>query len=541
LSAHRPHDAHGRGRLARHAGLVSAGTLLSRVLGLVREQLQAVLFGATSVADAWVVAFRIPNLLRDLFAEGALSAAFVPTFTATLHQRSREEAFRLANRLITTLAIVLVAIVLVGEIFTPQLVRFMAPGFEDVPGKVELATGLTRVMLWFLPLVSLAAVLMGMLNALERFFVPAFAPACFNVVAIAAGVGLLLAGFPPVTAVYGWAVGTLLGGAAQALVQVPALRKEGWHLSPEADLPLRDPGMRRIAGLMGPATVGLAATQVNILVNTMFASQQVGAAAWLSYAFRLMQLPLGLFGVAVGTIATTALARRAAEKDEAGMRETLRQSLRLVAFLTIPSTIGLIVLAEPIIRLIYQWGRKFGPADTEATGAALLFYAIGLFAYSSVKVLAPAFYSVGRARVPLAASVSAVAANLALNITLFPVMGFRGLALGTAVAAIVNFLVLSGMFQRSYGGLADRGLWTGILRIAIASAGMGVATWRAWRLVEGWLGQDGLPVRLAVTLLPIGFGIAVYALLARLLGLHELADLLAFLRHRRTSEGGSRP
>ncbi len=519
-------------RLARHAGLVSTATLLSRILGLVRDQLFALLFGATNVADAFVIAFRIPNLLRDLFAEGALSAAFIPTFTHALHNRSREEAFRLANRLMTTLAVLLVGIVLAGELLAPQLVALIAPGFDAIPGKSELTVSLTRVMLWFLPLVSFAAVMMGMLNALDRFFIPAFAPACFNIVAIAAGIGLWLAGFSPVTAAYGWAIGTLLGGAAQAVVQLPPLRRESWRFAPELDVRFRDPAMRRIATLMGPATAGLAATQVNIFVNSIFASQQAGAASWLQYAFRLMQLPLGLFGVAVGTIATAALARRAAANDRAGMGETTRQALRLVAFLTIPASFGLAVLARPIIRLIYERG-QFGATDTVATAAALLFYVIGLFAYSSVKVLAPAFYSLGRARVPLAASVSAVAANLALNVALYPVLGYRGLALGTAVAAIVNFLVLAAAFQRGVGGLGERGLWLAVAKVTAASAGMALAAWGAWRGLEAWIGSGDLARNGLDALVPVGVGILAYGALCKLLRVRELDDMIAFLRRRR--------
>ena len=527
-----PQALPGGRRLARHAGLVSTATLLSRILGLVRDQLFALLFGATNVADAYVIAFRIPNLLRDLFAEGALSAAFIPTFTHALHHRSREEAFRLANRLMTTLAVLLVVLVLAGEVFAPQLVALIAPGFDAIPGKSELTVSLTRVMLWFLPLVSFAAVMMGMLNALDRFFIPAFAPACFNLVAIVVGIGLWFAGFSPVTAAYGWAIGTLLGGAAQAVVQLPPLRRESWRFAPELDAGFRDPAMRRIATLMGPATAGLAATQVNIFVNSIFASQQAGAASWLQYAFRLMQLPLGLFGVAVGTIATAALARRAAANDHAGMRETTRQSLRLVAFLTIPASFGLAVLAQPIIRLIYERG-EFGATDTVATAAALLFYVIGLFAYSSVKVLAPAFYSLGRATVPLLASVSAVLANLVLNVALYPVLGYRGLALGTAVAATVNFLVLAGAFQRGVGGLGERGLWVAVAKVTAASAGMALAAWGAWRLLEAWIGTGGLLRNGLDALLPVGVGILAYAALCRLLRVSELDDMLAFLRRRR--------
>lgn len=518
-------------RLARAAGLVSFGTLLSRLLGLVRDQLFAALFGATVVSDAFVIAFRIPNLLRDLFAEGALSAAFVPTFTATLRNRSRREAFLLANRLTTTLCAILGALVLLGLFGADAIVSGIAPGFADTPGKQELAVHLTRIMLPFLPLVSLAAVAMGMLNSLDHFFVPAFAPACFNIVSIVVGAALWLKGLDPRIAVAGWAVGTLLGGAAQFLVQVPALRREGWRFRPSLDLAFRDAGMRRMALLMGPATVGLAATQVNIVVNSMFASHVAGGAAWLNYAFRLMQLPLGLFGVAVGTIATAALAKRAAARDMAGMSQTLGQSLRLVSFLTIPATVGLIVLAAPIIRLIYQRG-NFTAADTEATAGALVWYAVGLFAYSAVKVVAPAFYALGRARVPLVASVSAVAANVVFNALCFERFGHRGLAFGTSLAALVNFAVLTIAFRRSCGPVGGA-VWGGTLKCLAAAAPMGLGAWGAARAIEATLGTASLAVRAVGALVPVAVGIGIYGAACWALRLPELSDMLSLLRRRK--------
>lgn len=527
-----PPEAAGGGRLARAAGLVSFATLLSRLLGLVRDQLFGFLFGATHVADAFNIAFRIPNLLRDLFAEGALSAAFVPTFTTALHRRSRAEAFALANRVTTTVTFYLAVLVCVGMVFTGELVHALAAGFAAEPGKTELAVALTRVMLPFLPLVSLAAVAMGMQNALGRFFVPSFAPACFNLVAIVAGAGLWLAGLPPRIAVFGWAIGTLAGGAAQFLVQWPGLHRDGFRPRPVLDLALRDPDLRRIAALMLPATVGLAATQVNIVVNSMFASGQPGAVSWLNYAFRLMQLPLGLFGVAVGTIATAALARRAAENDAAGMRRTLVQSLRLVAFLTIPAMFGLIALARPIIGLIYQHG-AFTAADTAATASALTYYALGLTAYSAVKVLAPAFYAMGRPRVPLFASVSAVVANLGFNVLCFERFGYRGLAFGTALAATVNFVVLAFTFHRAHGGLSDGTLWSGVTRMVVAAVPMAAAAWGAERGLEVVFGFESALARVVDVLVPVGAGAAVYFALGRMMRLPEIDDLAGFLRRRR--------
>ncbi len=516
-------------RMGAMAMLVSGATMLSRLLGLLREQIFAALLGASAFADAFVVAFRIPNLLRDLFAEGALSAAFVPTFTDYLKNRGRQQAVRLANVVIGSLLVVVGVLTLVGIVFAPQLVAFMAPGFAQVSGKAELAALCTRIMFPFLPLVSLAAVAMGQLNAEERYGPPAFASAMFNVVAILGGAFLFFAGFREEEAVIGWSIFTLAGGAAQLLVQLPALLRGGFSLRPALDW--AEPGLRRIGRLMGPATVGLAATQINIFVNTIFASQVEGAPSWLNYAFRLMQLPIGVFGVAVATIATTRLARRAAERDLAGMRATLAQGLKLVAFLTLPSMVGLLVLREPIVRLLFQHGR-FSATDTVATASAILMYATGLYAYSAVKVVAPAFYALDKSRIPVIASVAAVGANVILNVSLFPYLSFRGLALGTAAAATVNFAVLAFAFRRIAGGFAGAELLLHLVRVLLATIPCGLAAWWANHGIEQALGTSGVLARSVGVGLAVGAGALAYLMACRLLRVAELEELSAFVRRR---------
>ncbi|HEY3352655.1 MAG TPA: murein biosynthesis integral membrane protein MurJ [Polyangia bacterium] len=512
-------------RLARAAGIISAATFLSRLLGLVREQVFAALLGASPLTDAFVVAFRIPNLLRDLFAEGALSAAFVPTFTDYLTNRPRADAWQLASRVITILLALLGAIVLALTLWPGPLVHGLAPGFTA--SQRDLTVLMTRVMLPVLPLVSLAAVCMGMLNAQGRFATPALAPAVFNVVAIVTGVALALLGLPQRQVVIGWAVGTLLASAAQLLMQWPALWRTGFRFRPS--LTVRDPGLKRIAGLMAPATLGLAATQVNIMVSTMFASNEAGANTWLQFAFRVLYLPIGIFGVAVGTAATAGLARNAAEKDLTGLRDTLRHALRLVAFLTVPSMVGLIVLSRPIIRLLFEHGR-FSAADTHATAVALCYYTVGLYAYSSVKALAPAFYALGRPRVPVWASVSAVGANLVLNATLYPLLGFRGLALGVAAAAIVNAGVLAVTFQRQVGGLWRRDLGVVLAKVSIAAAATGGVAWAALQGMLRLVGTHGLGAKLAAGLVPVAAGGAAYLAVCLLLHVEEVAVLRRLAR-----------
>ncbi|AKU92515.1 murein biosynthesis integral membrane protein MurJ [Vulgatibacter incomptus] len=516
-------------RMGAKALLVSAATMLSRLLGLVREQLFAALLGASAFADAFVVAFRIPNLLRDLFAEGALSAAFVPTFADAVKNRGREHAVRLANVVIGALLVVVGILTLLGILFAPQIVAFLAPGFAEVSGKQELAALCTRIMFPFLPLVSLAAVAMGQLNAEEKFGPPAFASAMFNVAAIAGGVFLFVAGFREEEAVIGWSIFTLAGGAAQLGVQLPALFRTGFRLRPALDW--AEPGLRRIGKLMAPATVGLAATQVNIFVNTIFASQVPGAPAWLNYAFRLMQLPIGVFGVAVATIATTGLAKRAAERDLPGMQATLAQGLRLVAFLTVPSMAGLLALREPIVRLLFQHGR-FTPEDTVATAWATLMYATGLYAYSAVKVVAPAFYALDRSRIPVIASLSAVGANVLLNVTLFPYLSYKGLALGTAAAATVNFLVLTVAFRKVAGSFRIGGVLLHLGRVLLAAAPCAIAAFAANGAIEHALGTESLLARLSGVGAGIAAGAIVYVVACRLLRVAELAEIGSAFRRR---------
>jgi len=513
----------------REAGLVSALTLASRVLGLAREQVFAALLGAGLYADAFRIGFRIPNLLRDLFAEGALSAAFVPTYARALAHEGRPDAHRLASRLLTLLAVILAALVVAGVAFAGPLVAVLAPGFEAVSGKTEFTIRLTRIMLPFLPLVSFAAVAMGMLNAEERYTMPALSPALFNLVTIVWAGALWALGLPPEKVALGWAVGTLLGGAAQFLVQVPALRRTGWTYRPQ--WAPRDPGIARIAALMAPATVGLAAVQINIFVNSIFASRVPGAVSWLDYAFRILYLPIGIFGVAVGTIATTRLARRAAVDDVAGLRATLRDSLAMVAFLSVPATVGLMVLGVPVVRLLYERG-QFTATDTQNTATALLYYSCGLVAYTGVKVLAPAFYALGRPRVPLAASASAVATNVAVNLLLFGRLGFRAVALGTALGSLVNAVILVAAFEGRFGGLRGHGLAARLTRVMGSALLMAPVTWLAAAGLAHWLGSRGFPAQLAVGLLPVVVGVLAYGAATRLLEVPEAEAVLALIRRR---------
>jgi len=515
--------------LVRAAGLVSGFTLLSRLLGLVREQVFAALLGASLYADAFQIAFRIPNLLRDLFAEGALSAAFVPTYAAVVAREGQQGAHRLAHRVFSLLAVLLGVVVLLGILGAPLIVWALARGFAEIEGKTELTVLLTRVMMPFLPLVSFAAVVMGMLNAERRFRAPAFAPAMFNVLSIAVGIALWLLGWPAERVVLGWSVGTLLGGLAQFLVQVPSLRRDGFRFA--WDWLPADPGIRRIATLMAPATVGLAAVQINIFISSSFASEEPGAVSWLLYAFRILYLPIGLFGVALGTVATTGLARTAARGDTSGLRQTLRSSLRMLMFLTIPASAGLAVLAAPIVRLLYERG-QFGAQDTERTAVALALYGSGLVGYTGVKVVAPAFFALDAPRIPLLGSAAAVATNLLAILLLHDALGFRAIALGTALGAFVNIAILLAAFETRVGGLRRQGLVRAFTRMAAAAALMAAVSALCGAALESALGTQGLAARLVAGLAPVALGVPVYMGFARALGVAEVETLYQALRRR---------
>ncbi len=522
-------------RLATSAGVVGAATLASRVLGLARDQVLAYRFGATDAMDAFNVAARIPNLMRDLFAEGAMSAAFVPTFMRRLTKDGRLPALLLGNQVINALIAATGLVVVAGILFAEPLVRALAADYAAVPGKLELAALLTRILLPVLTLVAVAAAMMGMLNSLDRFFVPALSPAMYNVGIIAGGALLVPLmpglGLDPIVAV---AIGALLGAVGQVALQAPTLYGEGFRYRPALDP--SDPGLRSILRLMGPGTLAGAAVQINLLVNMVLAAGEgTGAVSWLSYAFRVMYLPIGLFGVSVAAAAVPLLSRQGAQRDVAGMRDTVSRALRLTLAINVPATVGLMVLGVPIVELIFERG-SFTAADTSATADALLLYAPGLAGYAAVRIAVPCFYALGSSRTPAAVSLAAVALNIGLNLLLVRILGFRGLALGTSVAALANSLVLLVLLRRRLEGLDLARLLTLLGKVAVASAVMGAAAWTVHdRLLDLW-GGAGFAVRFGRLAAGIAAGLAVLALSARLLRLRELdeaaAQIAARLRRR---------
>ena len=510
-------------RLARSAGIIGIATMTSRVLGLVREQVLAFYFGAGDAMDAFNVAYRVPNLVRDLFAEGAMSAAFVPTFSQRLATDTRARAWHLANSVVNAILLITGLLVIAAIVFAEPLLRVFAGDYADVPGKFDLTVQLTRIMVPFLTLVALAAVLMGMLNSLGHFFMPALSPAMFNVGTIVCALAFVPVaprfGIPPIVVI---AVGTLVGGLGQLLIQWPPLAREGYRYRPTLDT--HDPGLRRILVLMIPGTIGLAATQINVFVNTMLATDQgTGAVSWLNYAFRLMYLPIGLFGVSIATAVTPAMSRLAHDLDYARMRSTLAHALGLMMMLNVPATLGLVVLAYPIISLIFEHG-NFGPADTAATAEALRFYAIGLVGYSVVRIVSPIFYALGRSRIPVTVSVASVLVNVVLNLALVRFMGYRGLALGTSLAALINAAIQLLWLRREIGGIEGRRVAVSFAKVVVASVLMAAAAWGADVWITAFLPGTELTRRVTRVGITIGVAVAVLAASATVLRVTEFED-----------------
>lgn len=533
--------------VAKSAGIVSIAVMFSRVLGLVREQVFAYYFGAGFLYDAYQAAFTIPNVLRDLFAEGALSAAFVKVFTDYQIKKGEQEAWRLASLVLNALAVVLSVFVIVGILLTPYLVSIVASGFS--PEKAALTVTMTQIMFPFILLVALAAVAMGVLNTKGVFGVPASASTVFNITSILFGLGFAywLSGggwsgtadkvsVPSIGsqwAIIGMSIGTLIGGAFQFLMQVPSLLKVGFRFSPI--LSFTDEGVRKIMRLMAPAILGTSAVQINVLVNLAIVSGIDGGRSWLSYSFRLMQFPIGVFGVAVGTASIPVLSRMASEGKFKDFRDTLSNSLNLVFLMTLPSACGLIVLGEPIIRLIYERG-KFHGDDTMMTAYALAGYSIGLTGYAAIKVLSPAFYALDDAKTPMIIAIASIAVNAIASFAFRELLtqygyGHVGVALATSSVALVNFFALALMMRKRIQRLNGRQIFSAFSRIAIASAIMSAVCYFTYYFLHQQFGGKGLMFKLLECFVPIALGGITFFIAAKLLRVSEIDKLYnAFAR-----------
>jgi putative peptidoglycan lipid II flippase len=514
--------------IARSAGVVGGATLLSRILGAVRDIVVASFFGTGMVADAFIAAFRIPEFLRRLFGEGSLSIAFVPVYTDHLRRHGREAADRLAASALRSLALVLALVTVAGMAAVPWLVQVLAPGFSQSTDKFALTVVLARTMwpyLWFIGMVALC---MGILNVLGHFAAPALSPVCLNLAMIAA---LVVGGYGVATeadlAVW-LAAGVVVGGALQLGLQVPFLVRHKvcfWRRAP-----LWHEGLGRVARLMGPVLFGAAVFQINSLVITLLASLlPQGSVAYLYYADRLVQFPLGVFGFAVATAVLPTLSHQAAAGRIEAMGQTCGHAIRLVFFITLPATVGLIVLREPIVSLLFQRG-AFDAQSMRLTAGALLYYAMGLWAFSAVRIVLNAFYALQDTRTPVRIAIVSIGANGLLGWALMGPMGHQGLALALTIASAGNFFLLAAALRRRLGVLGGHVIAVSIAKSGFCAAAMGACVQLlAWQVLPaGGRGIELVPGLAAC----IVAGALVFALLARATGLEELRSAVQMVRGR---------
>ena len=458
--------------VTKAAGKNFAGTLISRITGFTRDIVLAAVFGSTGLADAFFVSYRIPNLLRELFAEGSVSAGFVPVFTEYLAKESREEAKKLAGIVLAFLICVVCVVCLLGILLAPYIASVVARGFMGDPEKFALTVKLLRIMFPFLLFISLAALAMGMLNSLRSFFIPAIAPASFNL-ALIATVLFIAPRFSTPILVAG--IGVTIGGALQYGVQAFALTRKGFPQKPVFSF--SHPGLKKILILVLPVVAAMGVTQLNVLVSNLFATYLAeGSATYLYYGWRLTHLPIGLFAIAIAVAALPSLSRQAAVKDMHGLRDTFSSSLRLLFFITIPAMAGLIAMSEPIINTLFQRG-EFTYEATSGASYALMFFSTGIWAFAGLRIVRVAFYSLQDTKTPLKIAILSVIVNVIFSLILMDPLKHGGLALANAIAAAVNFSMLFYLLRIKLGRVDGRKIVNSFIKTLIASVVMGFLGW----------------------------------------------------------------
>lgn len=452
-------------KVAKAAGVVGFATMLSRIFGFLRDMVVAGFFGAGLATDAFFVAFRIPNLLRRLFAEGSLTVSFVPVFTEYLKKKTKEDAFELANITFTVLSVILAIVSVVGILLAPFIVTIMAPGFHKNPIQYELTVFLTRLMFPYIFFISLVALCMGILNSLRHFAAPALSPVVLNISMILSALLLRDLFEEPIVAL---AIGVLVGGILQLAMQFPVMVKHGmklfWYFR------LRHPGLERIGRLMLPAVFGAAIYQINIFISTILASLlPSGSVSYLYYADRVVELPLGVFAIAVGTATLPSFSAQVAKGDFDELKKTISFSLRLILFITIPATVALIALRVPIISVLFQRG-AFDLESTLLTSQALFYYTLGLWAFSVIRVIVSVFYSLHDTKSPMKAAIVALVVNVLCSIILMFPLKHGGLALATSIGSAVNVIMLSIVLKKRIGVFVDHEFFRSVLKVCVASA-----------------------------------------------------------------------
>ncbi|CAI2718277.1 murein biosynthesis integral membrane protein MurJ [Nitrospina watsonii] len=512
--------------ISRAAGTVGTMTLASRLFGFVRDVVIGMTFGASAAADAFFVAFRIPNIQRRILGEGAVSAAMIPVYGEYVNTRSKEDTQRFASNLFNIQTVVLVLVTLGIVLLAPLIITVFAPGFLDEPGKFELTVSLTRWMGPFLIFIGLSAYCMGLLNTHGNFALPAAAPVILNIGMIAGA--LFISPFLE-EPIMGLAIGVLLGALLQLLVQLPQTFRQGLKLS--AVLDWKDPGILKIAKLLGPAIIAFGVYEVSLLIETLLASLLPGGSiSYLYYANRLVQLPLGVFGVALGIAILPTLTAQAAKEQYTELRGTLNFGIRWILFITIPATVGLAVLSFPIIQTLWERG-EFVRSTTEGTQFALIFYSLGLCAFCGMKVLVSAFYSLQDTKTPMRIGVYTMILNVGLAVALMGPLQHGGLALATSLSSIANAAVLVYLLKQRLGRLGGRKIVASICRFTFAAALMGTVVY----FINSWLflPTDSLIVRLTVLLAEVFLGATVYAGIAALMKMEEWRFLVKLLKDRK--------
>ena len=523
-------------KVAKHAVSVGLLTLLSRVLGYIRDSINAALFGAGLVSDAYFVAFRIPNLLRDLVAEGSFTAAFVPTFSHTLEKEGEEKAWEVASLVLNLLVIFLVCIVALGIIASPFIVHVMAPNFSNTPHKAELTILLTKILFPFIGFVSLSAFFMGILNSHKSFTLPALAPSLFNITMILTGRYICpLFGADPQNTIIGWSYGALLGSLIQMGVQIPLVMKYGFKYSLKVSF--THPSVRRMFSLLFPAIVGLSVTQINLVINTIIAAWGPdGSVTYLYYGNRLMQLPLALFGISVATVILPLLSQQVARGSREEVRQLFSQAIRLVFFLILPASVGLCVLSYPINSMLFRHG-NFDSNDVSATALTSIYYSLGLFAYAGIRVTQTVYYAYLDTWTPLKIGLISIVLNIALNIAFIHPLSYCGPALATSMSATVSFVFLLIFLRRKMQRIMGRQILLSFIKILFASGIMGLISYYfnnfSTNLLANSIGFEGNTFnQLLEIIITISFSIIIYYILCIILRIEERVSITNLLRRK---------
>jgi putative peptidoglycan lipid II flippase len=515
-------------QMAKAAGVVGMLTMVSRVFGLVRDMVIAAFFGASWMTDAFWVAFRIPNTLSRLLGEGSLTASFIPVFTEHLQKKTKDEALELAYNAFTILSIILAFISLLGIIFSPLIVGIIAPGFISEPKQFALAVFLNRLMFPYIFIISLGALCMGILNSFRRFASPALSPVMLNISIVAAALGLRSFFAEPITAL---AVGVLIGGVLQLSLQWPFLRKCGVKLKLRFNF--RHPGLKQIGLLMIPAMLGAGITTINVFVGTILASMLPGGSVtYLFYADRIMELPLGVFAIAIGTASLPSFSRHAAAGNMDELKSSINFSLRLMLFLTVPSTFALMALHLPIISVLFQRG-AFDVQAAIYTGEALFFYGMGLWAFSVVRVFVQSFYSLQDAKWPMRAAIIAFIVNLIFSLALMYPMKHKGLALANSLSAVVNVFILSFVLRKKIGKFLDRSFYISVSKIILSSIIM-VVSIMIFDYFLPWNTYADFKMKLVYLISTIMLGAGVFFFSAYLLKSQEITSLINMMKKKLT-------